>query len=88
MANTAKGLLDEIVFLPANLTRLVIDPYREDCKTATDVGGVPLASPLLIGGFDQAPDDIRADVAAAAAGQGVAYLGRCRFARRRLAAAL
>ena len=37
---------DELVFLPANLTRLVIDPYRESCKTATDFGrGLSLAFP-------------------------------------------
>lgn len=73
------GLLDEIVFLPANLTRLVIDPYREDCKTKTEVGGVSIDSPILIGGFDQAPEEIRADIAVAAARQGVAYLGSKRL---------
>jgi NADPH-dependent glutamate synthase beta subunit-like oxidoreductase len=75
----ATGLLDEIVFLPANLTRLVIDPYREDCKTTTEVGRVALDSPILIGGFDDAPEEIRSDVAAAAAKQGIAYLGSKRL---------
>jgi FMN-dependent dehydrogenase len=75
----ATGLLDEIVFLPANLTRLVIDPYREDCKTKTEVGRLPLSSPILIGGFDDAPDAVRADIAAAAAKQGSAYLGRAQL---------
>ena len=28
--------LDDIVFLPANLSRLVIDPYRDACRIATD----------------------------------------------------
>lgn len=69
------GLLDEIVFLPANLSRLVIDPYREDCKTRTEVGRVSLASPILVGGFDRAPEEIRGDIAQAAAKQGIAYLG-------------
>ena len=35
--NSAPATFDELVFLPANLTRLVIDPYREACKTATDL---------------------------------------------------
>ena len=69
------GLLDEIVFLPANLSRLVIDPYREDCKTKTEVGNVNLASPILVGGFDRAPEEIRADIAQAIAKQGLAYIG-------------
>lgn len=69
------GLLDEIVFLPANLSRLVIDPYREDCKTRTEVGRVSIDSPILIGGFDQAPEEIRADIAVAAVKQGLAYIG-------------
>ena len=31
--------LDDLVFLPANLSRLVIDPYREACKINTDLAG-------------------------------------------------
>ncbi len=73
------GLLDEIVFLPANLSRLVIDPYREDCKTKTEVGQVALDSPILIGGFDHAPDEIRADIALAATKHGSAYIGSKRL---------
>ncbi len=69
------GLLDEIVFLPANLSRLVIDPYREDCKTKTEVGQVELGSPIVVGGFDHAPEEIRADIAQATAKHGLAYLG-------------
>ena len=49
------ALFDDLVFLPANLTRLVIDPYREDCNTATTIGRradkpLKLAGPVLIGG--------------------------------------
>lgn len=75
----ATGLLDEIVFLPANLTRLVIDPYREDCKTSTEIGSIVIDSPILIGGFDHAPEEIRTDIAAAASQHGSAYLGRERL---------
>ena len=31
--------LDDIVFLPANLSRLVIDPYREACKISIKIAG-------------------------------------------------
>jgi NADPH-dependent glutamate synthase beta subunit-like oxidoreductase len=71
-----RATFDEIVFLPANLTRLVIDPYREACKSATDVGpGVKLAHPLLVAGFEDAPDDIRRAVDAALVASGSAYVG-------------
>jgi hypothetical protein len=56
---------DDLVFLPANLTRLVIDPYREDCNTHTVIGPgaskpVGLAGPVLIGGlnFSNLPENI------------------------------
>ena len=44
------------MFLPANLTRLVIDPYREKCNTLTVVGGrtpdpLELSGPVVIGGL-------------------------------------
>jgi NADPH-dependent glutamate synthase beta subunit-like oxidoreductase len=68
---------DELVFLPANLTRLVIDPYRESCKTATDFGrGLSLAVPLLAGGFDRVPEAVRKALAGALAASGTAYVGR------------
>ena len=35
--------LDDIVFLPANLSRLVIDPYRDACRVATELGDAPRA---------------------------------------------
>ena len=31
--------LDDLVFLPANLSRLVIDPYRDACNVGTEIGG-------------------------------------------------
>jgi NADPH-dependent glutamate synthase beta subunit-like oxidoreductase len=68
---------DELVFLPANLTRLVIDPYREACKTVTDFGkGLKTAHPVIVGGFETAPVDIREALAEALAASGGAYIGR------------
>ncbi|MGO4872683.1 MAG: FAD-dependent oxidoreductase [Roseiarcus sp.] len=68
---------DELVFLPANLTRLVIDPYREACKTQTNLGpGLDLAQPMLVAGFERAPDTIRAAAAHAIAAAGSAHVGR------------
>ncbi|PPQ40554.1 NADPH-dependent glutamate synthase beta chain [Rhodoblastus acidophilus] len=67
---------DELVFLPANLTRLVIDPYREACKSATVLAGMKLAQPLLVAGFEDAPETIAAAVARTVAETGTAYLGR------------
>ena len=69
------GVLDDIAFLPANLSRLVIDPYREACRIGTTVGGTDLALPFMVTGFDDAPEEVRAAV-----GQGIAeveasYLG-------------
>ena len=48
--------LDDLVFLPANLTRLVIDPYREKCRTRTVIGArtskpLETAGPVVIGGL-------------------------------------
>ena len=48
------GVLDDLAFLPANLSRLVIDPYREACRIGTRVGGLDLALPFLVAGFDDA----------------------------------
>ena len=71
--------LDDLVFLPANLSRLVIDPYREDCKTRTDLGAIMslrLEIPFIVTGLDAAPDEIRAAWAGAIAQHGAAVLGR------------
>jgi hypothetical protein len=48
---------DQIVFLSANLTRLVIDPYRERCNSRVVVGTesarpLTLDWPILFGGVD------------------------------------
>ncbi len=44
---------DDLIFLPANLTRLVIDPYREKCATDSTIGEraakpLKLKIPLLL----------------------------------------
>ena len=48
--------LDDLVFLPATLTRLVIDPYREACRIKTTIGPraaqpLEIAGPVIIGGL-------------------------------------
>ncbi len=69
--------LDDLVFLPANLSRLVIDPYRDACRVATPLGdGLELASPFLVGGFDDAAEEVRAAVGAAVRELGLASVGR------------
>jgi NADPH-dependent glutamate synthase beta subunit-like oxidoreductase len=73
--------LDDLVFLPANLSRLVIDPYRDACRVTTPLGdGLELAAPLLVGGFDDAADEVRAALGAAAREAGLASVGRRRLA--------
>ena len=52
--------LDDLVFLPANLSRLVIDPYREACRIDIDLGqDLKLKQPFLVSGFDDAPEELR-----------------------------
>ena len=52
--------LDDLVFLPANLSRLVIDPYREACNVASVLAGkLSLSHPFMLTGFDSAPDEVR-----------------------------
>jgi NADPH-dependent glutamate synthase beta subunit-like oxidoreductase len=67
--------LDDLVFLPANLSRLVIDPYREACKISTAIGGMELAQPFFVTGFDGMPDDVRRGVARGLAEADCGYLG-------------
>jgi NADPH-dependent glutamate synthase beta subunit-like oxidoreductase len=68
--------LDDLVFLPAALTRLVIDPYREHCSTATPIGSsLTLKQPYIFTGFDEAPDTVRKALAAALRAAGCGYLG-------------
>ncbi|MCU0588065.1 MAG: glutamate synthase-related protein [Syntrophobacteraceae bacterium] len=81
--------LDDLVFLSAALTRLVIDPYREACSTRTRIGrtegigslpeGAPfldLEQPFFLTGFDGAPENVRQAVAMALAATGCGYIGR------------
>ena len=69
--------VDDLVFLPANLSRLVIDPYREACKVATELGGgrMDIAQPFFATGFDDAPAAVRAGVAAGLKGVAAGYIG-------------
>ncbi len=69
---------DDLVFLPANLTRLVIDPYREKCNTGTVIGAaapkpMELAGPVLIGGLDfsKVPETVLAALCRGAASTGL-----------------
>jgi len=72
-----KPSFDDLVFLPANLSRLVIDPYRDDCNVTTHIAGkLTTASPGLVTGFDDAPDQVREDVGAGIADHNGTYLGR------------
>ena len=69
--------LDDIVFLPANLSRLVIDPYREACKISSSIGaGLSMSHPFIVTGFDHSPDQVRQAVAEALAQSDCPYLGR------------
>ncbi len=67
--------LDDLVFLPANLSRLVIDPYREACKISTSIGAMALGQPFFVAGFDDAPEEVRRGVALGLAESGCGYLG-------------
>ena len=69
------GVLDDLAFLPANLSRLVIDPYREACRIGTTVGGTDLALPFMVTGFDDAPAEVRAAVGRGIAEADASYLG-------------
>ena len=87
--STRGAHLDDVVFLSAALTRLVIDPYREACNTRTcitrsiDIGPgtsdapmVALKYPFLFAGFDAAPLSVKQPLAKAIAHCGCAYIGR------------
>jgi NADPH-dependent glutamate synthase beta subunit-like oxidoreductase len=67
---------DDVVFLAAGLTRLVIDPYREACSTETRIGNLTLQLPYLVTGFDEAPEEVREGLARALRDSGCAYVGR------------
>ena len=69
--------LDDLVFLPANLSRLVIDPYRDACSVSARLGvALELGAPFLVAGFDDAPEPVRRAVAHGLKELGLAYLGR------------
>ena len=71
--------LDDLVFLPANLSRLVIDPYREACKISWRLGErLELDIPFFVAGFDEANEELRVAVDRGAAAAGAAYLGATR----------
>ena len=81
--------LDDLVFLSAALTRLVIDPYREECSTRTRISrstglgrlppGAPclqLEKPFLATGFDGTSPKVKAVLAQGLKTMGCAYVGR------------
>ena len=72
-----EATLDDLVFLPANLSRLVIDPYREACRIATDLGEgrMEIERPFFVAGFDDAPADVRAGIAKGLADAAAGYIG-------------
>ena len=68
---------DDLVLLPANLSRLVIDPYRDACNTATDImGKIELSLPVIAGGLEALPNDVKSSLAQALSLGGSAYVGR------------
>ena len=68
--------LDDLVFLPANLSRLVIDPYREACRIDVSLGvGLSLDIPFLVAGMDEAPEEVRRAAFQAIHESGGGYLG-------------
>ncbi len=74
------GTLDDMVFLPANLSRLVIDPYREACRVGTWLAGrLELPHPFLATGFDEAPEEVAGAVVAGLLASRCHYVGRRRL---------
>ena len=71
--------LDDLVFLPANLSRLVIDPYREACKIGWRLGErLELDIPFFVAGFDAASEELKVAVDRGVVAAGAAYLGATR----------
>lgn len=69
--------LDDLIFLPANLSRLVIDPYRDPCNVSVTIGGhVELAAPFLADGMDEAPAEIRQALGAGLQAFGGGYVSK------------
>jgi len=72
-----RATFDDLVFLPANLSRLVIDPYREACRVTTKLGDrYTLNQPFAVTGFDDAPAEVFAAVMTALAEIKVPHIGR------------
>jgi len=72
-----EATLDDLVFLPANLSRLVIDPYREACKVSFDLAGkLDLEHPFMVTGFDDAPEQVKNSIAQGLKAANTAYIGR------------
>jgi hypothetical protein len=72
--------LDDLVFLPANLSRLVIDPYRDACDVSSRIAGkMTLAMPFIVTGFDHASAEIKVALGQALSQVGSAYIGRTRM---------
>ena len=71
--------LDDLVFLPANLSRLVIDPYREACRIGWRLGErLELDIPFFVAGFDAASEELKVAVDRGLVAAGAAYLGATR----------
>ena len=69
--------IDDLVFLSAALTRLVIDPYREKCATQTKLGAsFELEQPYLFTGFDDVSEELQQALASGLGATGCAYIGR------------
>ena len=74
--DTRPAQLDDLVFLPANLSRLVIDPYREACTVSITLADkLTLEPPFVVTGFDDTPEEVRNGVAAGLVDAGCSYLG-------------
>ncbi|MEE2984257.1 MAG: FAD-dependent oxidoreductase [Pseudomonadota bacterium] len=72
--------MDDLTFLPANLSRLVIDPYREACKISTRLAGkFELDVPFFAAGFDHETSAVREGLAAGLADAGCGYAGQIRL---------
>ncbi len=68
--------LDDVVFMSAALTRLVIDPYREACSMGTKIGeSLELELPFFFTGFDGAPPEVRQALFRSLKAGGCAYIG-------------
>lgn len=71
------GTMDDLVFLPANLSRLVIDPYREACRVDDDLAGkYDMERPFFVAGFDDAPEQVWSGLNAGLTSGNCGYVGR------------